>query len=345
MSDTAFLPVAEDLAWIGVDESSAVGRCRRVAAGLAQQLGFGETRVAEVGLAVTEIGTNLHKHAREGVLVVRSVRGSTRAAVEVVAIDRGPGIADVDLARRDGTSSTGTLGVGLGSVARLSDVFHLASRPGDGTVLVARFHPERGPLAELGVDVAAGLTRAFAGEQVNGDAYAVRRTHRRLTLMVCDGSGHGPLAASASLAAVRVFREQGHDVPPESMVDRIHAALRGTRGGAVAVADVDPGAGTVRFAGLGNIAASIVAGGRKHGMISVPGVAGYQARTIRAFEYPLPPDAAVVLHSDGLTERWGPDNADRLTAGTPLIIAATLLRDAGIRRDDACVLVGKPALA
>jgi hypothetical protein len=124
------------------------------------------------------------------------------------------------------------------------------------------------------------------------------------------------------------------------VLGRIHTAMRGTRGGAVAVADLDLVRRTVRFSGLGNIAASVVVDGRKHSMVSVPGIAGYQARTIKAFDHPLPADATVVLHSDGLTERWVPRN--RLFLGEPLVVAAALLRDAGVRKDDAGVLVARP---
>jgi len=160
-------------------------------------------------------------------------------------------------------------------------------------------------------------------------------------LMMCDGSGHGPLAAYAAQAAVRAFHADRSGGPGE-ILGRIHTAMRGTRGGAVCVADLDLDQRTVRFAGLGNIAASVVADGRKHGMVSVPGIAGYQARTIKTFDYALPADAAVVLHSDGLTERWSPENRDRLFSGAPLVTATALLRDAGVRQDDASVLVARP---
>jgi anti-sigma regulatory factor (Ser/Thr protein kinase) len=341
VGDVACLPIAEDLAWIRVEDPSSVGRVRRVATKLAEQLGFPETRVAELALAVTEIGTNLDKHAQQGIVLVRSVRASTQSAVEIVATDSGPGIADVAMVSRDGESTVGTLGIGLGAVTRLADSCRIASRPGVGTVLVARFHPRRGPLTEIPEDVAAGVTRPIDGEEVCGDAYGIRRGKDRLSLMLCDGSGHGPLAASASQAAVRVFCEPSPGAP-EDMVARIHTALRGSRGGAVAVADLDLLAGKVRFAGVGNVAAAVLTDGRKQGMISVPGVAGYQARTIRAYEYELPEGAAVVLHSDGLTERWTMQRDSGLLGGSPVLIAMTLLRDAGARRDDACVLVGKP---
>jgi serine phosphatase RsbU (regulator of sigma subunit) len=217
----------------------------------------------------------------------------------------------------------------------------MTSRPGMGTVVVARFTVSASREPEWGTEIAAGVTRPFNGEEVCGDAYAVCQAPGRLVLMMCDGSGHGPLAALASDAAVRVFREQPSS-PPEEIIARVHTALRGTRGGAVAVADINLVARTVRFAGVGNIAAAVLADGRKQGMISVPGVAGYQARTIRAFDYALPDRAVVVLHSDGLTERWTADHGSDLVADAPVLIATTLLREAGVRNDDACVLVGKP---
>ncbi|MEA5365347.1 ATP-binding SpoIIE family protein phosphatase [Amycolatopsis sp., V23-08] len=341
MTTADCLPVTEDFAWIRVEDDTAHGRARRTAATLAAQLGFDEVRVAEVGLAVTELATNLVKHATEGVLVVRSVRAVTQAAVEVVAFDRGPGMTDAVASGRDGESTTGTLGVGMGTVRRLADTTSVLSEPGRGTVVTARFHPGRAPLTEIPDADTAGITRPIGGEDVCGDTYAVHGGPGRLRLMMCDGSGHGPLAAAASRAAADIFCARATD-RPEAVVKQIHEGLRRTRGGAVAVADVDVAAGSVRFAGLGNIAGSVVAGGRKQGMISAPGVAGHQARTIRAFDYELPPGATVVLHSDGLTERWSVDGRDRLFAATPLAIAAALLRDAGVRNDDAGVLVGKP---
>jgi anti-sigma regulatory factor (Ser/Thr protein kinase) len=341
MTDLTCLPVVEDVAWVRVEDSSAPGRARRVAAALAGQLGYSPTRIAEIEIAVTELGTNLCKHAAEGVLLIRSVRAVTEAAVEVVAFDRGPGIANVAEVWRDGSSSTGTLGVGLGAVGRLADTCAVVSEPGRGTIVAARFHTSRSRFPDL-EGSAAGITRPIDGEERSGDAYAVCEDGERILLMMCDGSGHGPLAASAAQAAVRAFHEDRTGGPGD-LLGRIHTAMRGTRGGAVAVAALDPGHGTLRFAGLGNIGACVVAGGRKRSMVSVPGIAGYQARTIKTFDYALPEDSVVVLHSDGLTERWSPQERDGLFASDPLVIAAALLRDAGVRRDDAGVLVTRHA--
>jgi len=114
-----------------------------------------------------------------------------------------------------------------------------------------------------------------------------------------------------------------------------------TRGGAIGVVQAADGGQVVRFAGLGNIAAVILAEGTRKGMISVPGIAGHQARAIRQFEYTAPPGAAIILHSDGISSRWDAGELPGLNARDPLIVGATVLAEAGTRRDDAGVLVVK----
>lgn len=331
----------EDVAWVAVDDPSAAGAARRGAEQLARTLGLPGPRTAEIGLAVTEIARNIQRHGGGGTLLLRAVRVGLTGAVEVIAMDTGPGIRDLAAARLDGSSTRGTLGIGLGAIERLADTFEIVSAPGRGTILIAGFEADRRLAGNAVRPTAAGITRPLDGEEVCGDAYAVRG-ERSLSLMLCDGSGHGPLAASASHAAARTFRDPTQPVsPPEVAVARIDRLLNGTRGGAVAVAELDPAAGLVRFVGVGNITAAVVSGADKRGMVSIAGVAGYRKPTIRAFSYPLAADAIVILHSDGVSGRWTREDVGGLLSRSPTLIAATLLRDFGGRRDDACVLVGR----
>src|SRR2546423_1752934 len=337
---------AEDVAWLRLDQLSSAGAARRAAERLAEQIGLPPARVAEVGLAGTELATTVHLHGGGGAILLRVVRAGASAAVEVVAVDSGPGIVDVGIARRDGHSTAGTLGIGLGMVTRLADRVDIASRPGRGTVLAARFEADRTARPTLAADAdgppAAGISRALSGEDVCGDAYAVRKEGARTSLMVCDGSGHGPLAAAAAREAVRVFTDSTQPgSPPEVALRRIHRALAGSRGGAVAIAELDPDAHRLRFVGIGNIAGAVVSAGQKRGLVSIGGIVGYREPPLRPFEHPLPDDSVVVLHSDGVSRRWDADDLEQLVYETPLVIAAMLLRDAGIRHDDACVLVGR----
>jgi serine phosphatase RsbU (regulator of sigma subunit) len=189
----------------------------------------------------------------------------------------------------------------------------------------------------------AGLVRPMAGESVSGDGYAVRERDGRLQAVLCDGLGHGPLAAAASQAVAGAFR----DAPATSVagvLEHVHRSVTHTRGAVAAVIELDPGAGTVRCASMGNVAAWIVGPDRRRAMTAQPGFVGdRQRRTIREYDYPLAGGDLVVLHSDGLTDRWDLSGYPGLLRHTPLVIAATLLRDAGVRRDDAGVLVVKAA--
>jgi anti-sigma regulatory factor (Ser/Thr protein kinase) len=329
-------PHPADLRWIRVEEPSAASGCRSAALGLAEGLGFGETRAEELAVAVTEAGSNLVKHAREGAMMLRAVRDGAGRGIELVTVDAGPGISDVPAALRDGTSTAGTLGIGLGAIRRAADFSAVFSLPGRGTALAARFLPQRGDPGQGGW---AGLIRPLGDETECGDNYVAHRSGGVITAMLCDGLGHGPLAATASREAIAVLGEAPDD-EPVALLRRVHARLGRTRGGAVAIVRIEPPAAT--FAGLGNVAGWIVSGPDRQGMISVPGIAGHQARTFRQYSYMLPPGAAVILHSDGLSSRWNAADLPGLAGQDPLVIAATLLRQAGVHRDDAGVLVLRP---
>ncbi|MFD9497466.1 hypothetical protein ACFWA1_39045 [Streptomyces sp. NPDC060005] len=85
------------------------------------------------------------KHAVRGAILLRVVRAARHAGVELLALGDGPGIRDVSSSLRDGYATAGTMGVGLGVIARLSDAFHVHSIPGQGTVMLARFWPRNTP--------------------------------------------------------------------------------------------------------------------------------------------------------------------------------------------------------
>jgi anti-sigma regulatory factor (Ser/Thr protein kinase) len=326
---------AADMRWVRVEDASAVASCRSIAQTMAGRLSFPATRAVEVGLAVTEAASNLHKHAQQGAVLLRISRDGDVPGIELVTIDSGPGFRDVRAALRDGHSTAGTLGIGLGAISRLADYCDLYSVPGHGTALVARFWPAPGRLP----GDCAGLVRPITGEAECGDAFTVVRAGAQVTGIMCDGLGHGPLAAAASAEAISAFLAEPL-AEPGVLLQRVHQRLGRTRGGAVAIVQV---AGQLaRFAGLGNIAGWILSGDSRTGMLCVPGIAGHQARTIRQFEYAVPAGAAIVLHSDGLSSRWDARALPGLHAKDPLVIAAALLAEAGVHRDDAGILVLKP---
>ncbi|MCX4238458.1 ATP-binding SpoIIE family protein phosphatase [Streptomyces sp. NPDC020707] len=348
----AAAPTGEDIAWFRDGVSLAV-TARGAASTLARRVGLSSHRSAEVALAVTEAATNIQRHADDGALLLRVVRAGDQAGVEFLTVDSGPGMTDVPAALADGTSSAGTLGIGLGAVSRLADQFDLHSVPGRGTVMAARFWPRTAGAPAVvtspELSTVGGVTRPISGETACGDAWAVRTDDRdgagdrpAILVMLCDGLGHGPLAARASQAAVRAFHET-RDLSPAGALGAVHLALRGTRGGAVAVARIEPAAGRLLYCGIGNVSGFLVGDGARRALLSAPGIVGAHMRRLRTFEEPLPAHGALVMHSDGLTERWDHAALPGLLHHTPLVMAGQLLREAGGRRDDAGVVVIKGA--
>ena len=301
-------------------------------------LGFGDDATVGPDLAgrATEAATNLARHATGGELVFRSVHDEVDPGFEMLAIDRGPGMADLAHSQRDGHSTSGTPGQGLGAIARLSQTFDaFTNRPG-GTVILSRVTPAAGSgRARLAVGV---VCLPVAGEVACGDSWAVDPlADGRTRVVVADGLGHGLRAADASRLAVRVFRDRPQ-LGPADMVDAIHAGLRGTRGAAVAVVELPAGTGTAQFAGVGNVVATLVGDGTSRGLVSHNGTAGVEARRVQAFAYPWAAGHLLLMHSDGLASQWQLSKYPGLRFHHPSVIAAVLYRDFRRVRDDVTVL-------
>ena len=324
--------------WFTVDDASVAGAARRPALRLAARLGFDEGRVGDVGIVVSEIAANLWRHAVGSTLGIQIALRDGVPGVRVIASDTGPGMVDLAMSVLDGHSTTGTLGVGLGAVKRLSTVVDVSTAPGRGTVLVADIWPDEGGAGPGALDV-AGITRPISGEAMCGDAVAARTLGAAHLLMLSDGLGHGPMAADASIEAAAAFHA-ATTTDVQVVLESIHAKLYGTRGAAVAVAAVDETYRTLQFAGVGNVSAFVV-DGRRAAALSQPGIVGHKQPRIRPFTIPLTDNAIVVLHSDGVRESWDLGRTPGLARRSAAVIAATVLRDCGNRPDDASVLVAR----
>jgi anti-sigma regulatory factor (Ser/Thr protein kinase) len=310
---------------------------------LAARLGFNETVRGEIAIVVTELATNLARHAKSGEIVLRSYPvGGNGYGLEVLALDRGPGITNQKEAFRDGFSTSGTPGTGLGAVSRLSHAFDLFTSTDSGTAVIARFEePRDNDNSGLPMDVGC-VCLPVRGEAACGDAHRVEHlSSARTMILVADGLGHGLHAAEASRQAVRLFRENPALEGPR-LLEILHAGLRSTRGAAVAVADVRHGQREVRFTGVGNISGTLVSGTATRSMVSQNGTVGAEARRIQEFVYPLVDDALLVMHSDGLGTRWQLNQYPGLRLKHPSLIAGVLYRDYRRERDDVTVLVARP---
>jgi anti-sigma regulatory factor (Ser/Thr protein kinase) len=319
---------------VPVHDHSAAGEARRHAASLAERIELDTTRRGNLAIAVTELVRNMVIHAGGGQLLVLPGPGQ---CLDLLALDKGPGIPDVDSAMRDGYSTAGTAGIGLGAVQRLADEFDIHAPPGSGTAVFCRFGAA-GP-ADMAAQV-GGLSIAQRGEAVCGDAWASRLHPGRIILMVADGLGHGQQAADASQEAVRVFLEHPDLSPPE-VLELAHGALRKTRGAAMAICEWNLGQQTLLFTGIGNIAGMILTGDASRSLVSHNGIVGHEMRKIREFSYPCPTGSLVIMNSDGLISQWKVEPSTGLAVRHPALIAGVLHRDYARGRDDVTVVAAR----
>ncbi len=330
---------------IVVEEDSQTAEARRAARQMALEMGMDEGGAEHVAIVATEACTNLLKHARGGQVLLQTTTEESDAAtfLELLAVDQGPGMSNLDQCLRDGYSTGSGPGQGLGAIQRMSKQSDIYTLPGKGTVILARWWLSRNGTKPAVAGRLGAVNVPMPGEDVCGDAWGSVRDGDDLVIIVADGLGHGLEARLASSEAVRQLYEKPQ-LPPKALLMRVHEALRSTRGAAVAVARIDCVRGKLTFAGVGNISARIYAGSEsRQNLVSLNGIAGHQCERMQEFSYAWPEDGLLVLHSDGLSTGTGLESYPGLAARDPVLIAGLLYRDFCRGRDDATVVVAKAA--
>jgi anti-sigma regulatory factor (Ser/Thr protein kinase)/serine/threonine protein phosphatase PrpC len=334
---------AEEISPLTLDVWTSGGRyaARRRAAEWVRKVGFSGTAAEEIEIVVSELGSNLLKHAGGGMLRLERLDDAGRIGLRLESIDEGPGIADAGQAMTDGYSTAGSLGYGLGAIHRLMDEVDLYSDARGGTrIRCIRWirresrEPAASPLA-FGV-----ITRPHPKTEENGDAFVVRSWGDHALVGVIDGLGHGQFALRAAQAA-RHYVERHHDQPLDRIFLGAHRACRGTRGVVMALARFDFLSESLTFGSVGNIEARVRSAGPAPSLVVRRGVVGLNAPPPRVTTAPWPHDAMLVLHSDGLSTRWSWDDFPGIHLATADEVARRLFRELAKPTDDATIAVIK----
>lgn len=321
---------------------SSVGEARRAAQTLAAALGFVPQACDEIALAMTELATNLIKHAGGGSLTLTPLAEGGRVGLEIQSRDTGRGIANVELALGDRFSTAaGSRGTGLGSINRLMDEFDIASQRGRGTDIVCRkwrreYQPSLRP-CPLSFGVA---TRPRIFGQVNGDAFVVHQWAESALVGIIDGLGHGQFAHRAAQTA-RQYVESHFDLPLDQIFRGTGRACRATRGVVMALARFDWGQGRMTFAAVGNILMRVFPRSEPFHFVVRRGVIGLNAPKPVVTEHSWPHDHILVLHSDGISVHWGWHDFPGWADSPADAMARELLRTKAKAEDDATIIVVK----
>jgi anti-sigma regulatory factor (Ser/Thr protein kinase) len=317
-----------------LDEASVALVRERVRAEAAV-VGLGPIPAAALVNVASELAHNQLAHAKSGSVVVRATQRGEQRGIEVVAADRGPGIADVARALEGRPSRPGSLGVGLAAVCELADEVDIDVRLGEGTCVWARKFGEPAPRRPcVGV-----FGRAFPGEPWSGDDAAFVRTRDSLLVGLADGLGHGEAARQASVSAVRLLAARP-DAAPDALLVECDRRLMRTRGAVMAVARLD-GAGKLSMAGVGNVGAHVCGPGaswRFGGSSFVLGSPGGVRRVARE-EHRIEGRQVLVLFSDGVRSRFDITGELDLLREHPAVVAQRVLERFGRDDDDVLVVV------
>jgi anti-sigma regulatory factor (Ser/Thr protein kinase) len=340
-----------------ITDEAQVGTARRAVERYARGLGFTDDELAEIAIVVQEIGTNAARYASEGGHLHWTTTPGDARGLELFYCDKGPGIHDFERAARDGVSSGGGLGAGLGAVRRLLDEFDAYSTvrgltrrlPGSrrtthGTAILGRKwpasarHRAEGEVQKLMRRRLGVCSRPRPGEDTNGDAYFVAEGDGQTLYAVIDGLGHGAGARKAADAALGAL--EGWDGQPlDEVVWSVHEALRSTRGAVIGAVVLDRERGTFTYAGVGNVDVRVLGAAEAARPIPSNGTLGARLSQVRVWPHRWAEGTSIVMASDGLSTSWDIESYPGLLKQSPQLLAGILLRDYGRDSDDATVLV------
>ncbi len=318
--------------------------CRRMAELLASRMG--EINLAALLTATSEVATNVVFHAGQGVIVVQMVNTLRGLGIRVTAVDRGPGIPNVELAMQDGFSTRGGLGSGLSGAERLSDQFSIWSEVGVGTVVSllrvsdekARLDGRRaGAKAWEGRRVHVGTAvRSAPGDGPCGDAHFYGECEGVQTLAVVDGLGHGRRAYAAACAATS-YLSRHYMKPVQEVFQGLESALAETAGAAVSVVRIDEARSSVVFAGIGNVRGRLLLEDEVY-LEPLPGIVGEGRSEYVATSFRYQAGAVITLFTDGLSDRVKLSDLPLPVLTNPRQCANELLARYWRGTDDALVL-------
>ena len=327
-----------------IEERSMVSYVKREIHLEVSRAGFSPHRVAQIDLIVSEITSNLIKHSQGGEILYRTMTDVDDQPIwEVIALDKGPGMTDTNRMMKDGFSSTGTLGQGLGAIQRLSDFSQVYSIPGWGTIVYSvvgkkDFTPKK--RVDLDVDMRT-LCVSKPREQVCGDGYRIKRTPSEVRIFLGDGLGHG-IEAKAAVDAAGDFFLTCDETSPVEIIRQMHEKVRRTRGLVASIAILNKANLTWTMCGVGNIAVRVYTGLEFKNYISFNGTVGLNIpKSLKDSTFDAEKNQCVIMSSDGVRSRWSINQYPSILKYDNSILAAAIYRDNFRGNDDASVLVAK----
>lgn len=321
---------------------------------LAESYGFDETGIGKINIVVSEMVSNLIKHTTDGGEILVKPTDEDLKGIEIICLDRGPGMLNPEHLMADGVSTSGTAGEGLGAIKRQSTFFDYYTQDQGGTILLSRIfktvvhspYQTRIIAKPEKLEIGAVMV-AKTGETLCGDGWHLQLTDGKVLILAVDGLGHGPDANEAASQSIASFRNNAAYSPAETL-RQIHSDIRRTRGAVGAVLHINKKSPEVQFCGIGNINGKVFSITTSKtitvtkNLISYNGILGHNIpNTVHNQLTAMNPGQLLVLHSDGVKSRWDLNKYVDLHRHDASLIAALIYRDFNRGTDDTLVIVAK----
>lgn len=343
----------ENIQEFSIQDNSDVGVCRRKGASFAKKIGFDDVGAGEIAIIITEMVTNVIKHGggKGQFMMCRINNNHNTSGIELWCCDFGKGIEDMPQAIQDGYTDKKSLGLGMGSIRRLSDEMETNPEPDQnfytqtkvkehkfGYCIRSRkwIQDKKWVMKNKNIQIGA-ITKPKPGETFNGDAYIFTNINPKQSIgAVIDGLGHGKQAhLASSLAREQILKKT--ELSLDILLKNIHESIKGTRGITIGLIKTDTEKNKLHFTGIGNIEGNIISNNTKKNLLSFGGIVGHTMRNPRVFEFDFNIGDIVYLYSDGITSRWGYEDID--WKENPQQTAEYIFNKYARLNDDATILI------
>jgi len=324
--------------YISIETESHIYWAKKLVKELCEEHNIPEISRAEIEICVSELASNLVKfNTINGKIYYRYFNNENKSGVEVISRDEGPGIENVEEAVKDRFSTKGSLGLGLGTVQRLSDEFNIISSKKGTTVRFVKYIPGREKLESKDEIIFSAVSRPHPEERDSGDEYFIKRYNDNIFVAVIDGLGHGFFAKEAAQEAKK-YLEYSYKKPIKQIFNEVDEVLRKTRGAVMSIALINKSDKKLTYSGIGNIAVKVYSDNLNIKPININGVLGTHPRKIKIFEYNWGNEFLIILHTDGIKENWALN--PNFWYEHPIKIAHYIIDKYWRGNDDATIVVG-----
>ncbi|MBN2010498.1 SpoIIE family protein phosphatase [candidate division KSB1 bacterium] len=319
-------------------------QARKISLSVASKIGFTDIECAEIEIIISELGTNIIKHANSrGMIILDYPADAPVRFLEITARDFGNGATGMNGKVRhntnnyfeDGYSTSATLGIGLPGVRRLADEFDFRSNEVNGVDVVVKKINKKNNYKKFSC---SAFTCPKFGEKYSGDNFYLKHLNNGLFFCVIDSLGHGYNAYKSTQIALNII-QNNYQNSLSSIIEKCHENLRHERGAAIALGRIDLSRKVITYLAVGNIVTWIYSGETSKQLMYFNGTVGVIFKNIHESEYPVENGSCLVVCSDGISSKF--DINPELQRKSAQEIAHYIFKNFTKSHDDATVLAIK----